>query len=261
MWTGYKETVACWKATVTPGFPSSASVDVTRDLREESAVPAASGWMASARGAGALRRRPSAWPPHRGSHTVTESGTASAATVALQTGPISARFETGFAVTGLSTTGSLTLHLLASPSGPHRLAVPARPAHVGPLPPSPALPGSGCPQASPGRCDGPGDGLGVGVSIVQVLADAHGAAPPARRDSRAASTPARRRHAAFTPSQVPRPPPSDTDHAELNGIAGQLPTEVRSMAAAVAAPNAAVITATYRSGRRRDPATRAATSP
>jgi hypothetical protein len=65
-----------------------------------------------------LRRRPSAWPPGHGSHVATESGTAQDRPHALHTGPISARFETGFAITGLSHAGSLSLHLLASPGRP-----------------------------------------------------------------------------------------------------------------------------------------------
>jgi hypothetical protein len=57
---------------------------------------------------------------------------------------------------GASTTGSLALHRLTSPdrpapSGSAGTSHPRR----GRLPPFPAFPRSGCPQASPGRCDGP----------------------------------------------------------------------------------------------------------
>jgi hypothetical protein len=57
---------------------------------------------------------------------------------------------------GASTTGSLTLHLLTLPSGPapSGSSGTSRPCR-GRLPPFPAFPRSGCPQASPGRCDDP----------------------------------------------------------------------------------------------------------
>jgi hypothetical protein len=61
---------------------------------------------------------------------------------------------------GASTTGSLSLHLLTSLAGPERSGS-ARPSRrcQGRLPPSPAFPGSGCPQLRSGRCDGPTTGV------------------------------------------------------------------------------------------------------
>ncbi len=68
---------------------------------------------------------------------------------------------------GASSTGSLALHLLTSPHGPVPSGSPgtSRPCR-GRLPPSPALLRSGCPQASPGRCDGPAGTVSHPSSIV-----------------------------------------------------------------------------------------------
>jgi hypothetical protein len=70
--------------------------------------------------------------------------------------PVSARFENGFAVTGRLPLVRSRCTFWPRSTSPHRLAVPARPAFVrGRLRPAPASPGTGCPSASPDRCDGP----------------------------------------------------------------------------------------------------------
>jgi hypothetical protein len=67
---------------------------------------------------------------------------------------------------GASTTGSLTLYLLTllgepAPSGSAGTSRLCR----GRLPPSPAFPGSGCPQLLPDRCDGPRETVSHHLSI------------------------------------------------------------------------------------------------
>ena len=76
--------------------------------------------------------------------------------------PVSSR-QSGY---GASTTGSLTLYLLTlldepAPSGSAGTSRLCR----GRLPPSPAFPGSGCPQLLPGRCDGPRETVSHHLSI------------------------------------------------------------------------------------------------
>ena len=76
--------------------------------------------------------------------------------------PVSSR-QSGY---GASTTGSLTLYLLTlldepAPSGSAGTSRLCR----GRLPPSPAFPGSGCPQLLLGRCDGPRETVSHHLSI------------------------------------------------------------------------------------------------
>ena len=123
-----------------------------------------------------LRRRPSTRPPHRHPKTASESTTTTnplegvrGGGCALHPGPYppdSSRLN-GY---GASTTGSLTLYLLTlldepAPSGSASASRLCR----GRLPPSPAFPGSGCPQLLPRRCDGPRETVSHHLSIYQRL--------------------------------------------------------------------------------------------
>ena len=76
----------------------------------------------------------------------------------------------GFAITELHALVHYPLHLLASPDRPALSGSTSTPRlRQGRLPPFPALPGSGCPQASPGRCDGPAEKVSHPPSITQRL--------------------------------------------------------------------------------------------
>jgi hypothetical protein len=74
---------------------------------------------------------------------------------ALHPRPLSTRFEPGTHY-GASATDSLALHTLALLAGPAPSGSTSTSRHCrGCFPPSPAFPGSGCPQLQSGRCDGP----------------------------------------------------------------------------------------------------------
>src|SRR5918998_1009682 len=102
-----------------------------------------------------LRRRLSPWPPHRHNQPASELTSPRGTGHALHTGPYPPDLSRPHAY-GTSTTGSLSLHLLvllAGP-GPSGSTDPSRRCR-GRLPPSPAFPGSGCPQLLSDRCAGP----------------------------------------------------------------------------------------------------------
>ena len=124
-----------------PTFPAHRSV-----RSASSSTPAASP---------RLRRRPSAWPPHRLLEPASELTRLLDSGHALHTGPYPPGWSRRHRY-GASTTGSLALRLLtllAGP-GPSGSADPSRRCR-GCFPPSPAIPGSGCLQLQPDRCDGP----------------------------------------------------------------------------------------------------------
>lgn len=103
-----------------------------------------------------LRRSYSAWPPHQLEDTGVGVGPDGRTRVrAPQPGPYPPDLSRYYAY-GASATGSLSLYLLASLAGPGPSGDP-RPSRRcrGCFPPSPAFPGSDCPQLLPGRCDGP----------------------------------------------------------------------------------------------------------
>lgn len=102
-----------------------------------------------------LRRSPSAWPPSRPKNTGPESAPPQNRDRALLPAQIRQIWSRYYAY-GASTTGSLSLHLLTSLAGPGPSGStdPSRRCR-GCFPPSPAIPGSGCPQFHPARCDGP----------------------------------------------------------------------------------------------------------
>ena len=76
----------------------------------------------------------------------------------------------GFAITELQALVHYPLHLLALPGRPALSGSTSTSGlRQGRLPPFPAFPGSGCPQASPGRCDGPAEKVLHPPSITQRL--------------------------------------------------------------------------------------------
>ncbi len=101
-----------------------------------------------------LRRRHSAWPPRRSTHSAAESASPQNGSRALHPGPYPPDLSRYYAY-GALTTGSLSLYPLAllaepAPSGSTGASRHCRSC----FPPSPALPGSGCSQLQPSRCDG-----------------------------------------------------------------------------------------------------------
>jgi len=95
-----------------------------------------------------LRRSLSAWPPHRNRNPASELTRRPRGRTrhALHTGPYPPGLSQLTAY-GASTTGSLSLHLLTSLDGPAPSGSPGTSRRCqGRLPPSPAIPGSGCPQ-------------------------------------------------------------------------------------------------------------------
>jgi hypothetical protein len=94
-----------------------------------------------------VRRRPSPWPPGRQPQPASESPSHAAGRACAAARPRSARFRAGFSLAGVPP-------LVPAIRTPSRLACRARavwqcrpvPSLSGLLPPSPAPPGSGCPQ-------------------------------------------------------------------------------------------------------------------
>jgi hypothetical protein len=102
-----------------------------------------------------LRRRLSAWPPHRLLEPASELTRLLEPGHVLQSGPYPPGWSRRHHY-GASTTGSLALRLLTSLAGPGSSgsADPSRRCR-GCFPPSPAIPGSGCRPLHQTRCDGP----------------------------------------------------------------------------------------------------------